>query len=154
MIELCRVGGENSTFDFDTRRPQCRRATVRHGVGIVDSVHDARDSCRDNRVHTGRRVAGVITWFERDVECRAAREFARHPQRDHFGVIGAVLRMPPFANDASINCNDRTNHRIWRHITGTAFCQRQRAPHEAPVECGLAGYRHWARVVCELTDGN
>ena len=92
FVEAAGFGFADADGDLDARGAQCFHAVAGDGgVGVDGGGDDAGESGGDERFSAGRRAAGVIAGFERDVGGAAVEAIARvlfgFVERDDFGVV-------------------------------------------------------------------
>ena len=115
------------------------------GIGIDQCRDDARDAGGDDGVGTGRRLAVMGAWLERDIERRPARGGAGAAESLGLGVGPATGLGPATADNHTVPGDHCADGRIGPGAPEPAPTQRERERHEAGVLRASHGRRHSMR---------
>ena len=103
------------------------------GIGVLERRHDARNTCGDDGVGAGRRLAVMRAGFQRDVERRAARRRAGAPQGLDLGMGPAAGLGPAAADNDAVLDDHRAHGRVRPGFAKSAPAKRKRQRHEAVI---------------------
>ena len=138
-----RLLGANADLDHDAgfgQTPMPGAGDLR--IGIDQRRDDARDAGGDDGVGTGRRLAVMGAWLERDIERRPARGGAGAAESLGLGVGPATGLGPATADNHTVPRYHCADGRIGPGAPEPAPTQRERERHEAGVLRASHGRRH------------
>lgn len=114
-------------------------------IGIDCGGDHASQFGGNKRLCAGRRTAGVVAGFERDVRRAPVKTLAGvllcFAQSYNFGVVDEIVLVPTFADNLSRAVeDDAADSRIRRRNTDTAPGQFERALHPIAIRFELIGH--------------
>ena len=129
-----RLGFEQAGLDLEACVLEpCEPAAGHLGERVGHRRHDAADAGGEDGLGTGRGLALMAAWLERDVERRPMRRGAGRLERDDLGMRSAEACVMPDPNRLAVADDHRPDERVGLDGAPAALGLGQRPTHPEQV---------------------